>query len=301
VVKVTIPLEAPASVLAGYGAGPLVRLQRAATEGGVYANVTTIAVDGDATPIYHYEYWDSAGATTSWYRWRLENAAGSIVGEYSAPFQGNDPAVSARNAGSYASLDDLLLTVPSRPDAARSSDRLARMERALVEARYQLDDELGIDLFRHPQTGTEAFYIQSDGGSTLHVHEGIVTLDSLEVAESVTDPYEMVDAGDWVLETPSAGQPSFHIYALGAVARSTWPTGGRLVRAVGARGWPRVPEHAVKANIELARLALSADGTFQGGTVGPSELGRPEGGYRLPDSVWRLKRAYTDQFLGCWL
>ena len=113
-VKVVLGLDAPDDALTGYGAGAILRVQSSATETGTFANLTTVAV---VAATYQYETWDAAGDKTTWYRWRIENAAATETGDWSAAFQGWDPAVAARNAGSYATLDDWFVAL----DAVRAN------------------------------------------------------------------------------------------------------------------------------------------------------------------------------------
>lgn len=290
--KVTIVLDAPGDVLGAspYGAGALIRLERASSEAGAYSEIATIAVLAET---YLYEHWDAGGDATSWYRWRLSNSANTETGDYSAPLTGEDPAVAARQAGSYATLDDLLLAVGHVPQAG--SRELARMQRALVDATDKLIDEIGFDFFRHPATGTEVRLVDGTGDGRLHVHEGIVSLSAVRIKESASASFVAVNSADYLLSpaVPRSGWPYDHVDFTGVGTYGIWPRVKRGVELTGVFGWPRVPRAVINANIAWARQDLAADPSFPGGIVGPEELGSPSGPNRLPDAVWRLKRAMS--------
>ncbi len=297
-VKVIVTLDAPDDALTGYGAGALLRVESAATETGTFGNLTTIVI---VSGTYQYEYWDAAGDGTTWYRWRIENAAGTETGDWSAAFQGVDPATAARNSGSYATVDDLLLRVPTIPTNSRT---LAAIERALVESRERLDGELGYDYFRHPQSGTEQRIFHGSGTNLLHVHQGIISLTTVEVRLSTNGSWIALDADDWWLEAqpdelwPKSGEPWFHVRLSDLATYVTFPPGENRVRLTGAFGWQNT-RRFVEANIAWARQQLAADLSFPGGVVGADELGRPVGPNRMPDAVWRLKLAESRRFLRC--
>lgn len=298
-VKVVLTLKAPDDVLTGYGAGAVMRIQSSATEAGTFANLAATPTEPVVAAVYRYEHWDAAGDWTTWYRWRLENAAGTETGDWSAPFQGLEAAKAAQNAGSYASIDDFLLEVGQIPSDSR---RLAAIERALVEARERLDLEIGYDAFRHPQSGTEVRTYHGNGLPVLHVHEGIVSLTSVEVRTQTAGTWTTIVAADWWLEsqpgqlTPRPGEPYFHVRLSDAANYTTFPRGENRVRLTGAFGWARPSQRHIGANIDLARQQIAADMSFPGGTVGQGELGAPVGPTRLPDTVWRLKLAESRRF-----
>lgn len=307
-IKVVIVLDAPDDALKvdAYGAGALMRLERAASETGAYAEVATVAV---VSATYQYEYWDAGGDETNWYRWRLSNVGNTEQGAYAPPFQGIEAAIAARNAGSYATLDDVVLHMGRVPS---DSLHLARIERALGEAKGRLDVLAGADFFRHPQTGTESRDYLGTGRAVLHVHGGIVSLTTVQVKTSDDGAWLTVDANDWRLESwagggadalnPLPGWPYDHVLLTGRVTYSTWPK-GRVPRArlTGAFGWSPMPRWAVEANVALARQALAADSSFTGTQFGPDEFGPPPVRELLPQAVYQLMRKRAEAFMGCTL
>lgn len=70
-----------------YGAGAIIRLQSGSAEAGPFANeATSTLVAGTRS----YILYDADGGSTTWYRSRYENAAGTSVSEWSAAFQAGD-------------------------------------------------------------------------------------------------------------------------------------------------------------------------------------------------------------------
>lgn len=295
--KLTIALEAPADVLTGYSTGALLRVQSAATEAGVYADLTTIAVVATA---FSYEYWDNVGDTTTWYRWRAENAGGTETGEYSDPFQGTDPALPAPRSGAYADVDDLLLQVRQ---SVTDSRWLANAQVRLVEASRDLERALGgYTFFRGV---SQAIRAHGTGGGTLHIHQGLVSLATVEIQEVTGGSWIALASADWYLEGlpgqdfMTDGEPSFHLVLEGDATYRTFPTVRRGVRLTGVPGWPAVPSGAKHATIAKARQLLAADTTLPGGPMGPEEYGNPIGPDRWPRSFYDFVMAERERFIGC--
>lgn len=305
-VKVVIPLDGPDAILdaAAYGAGSDLELQRDTTPAfSAPAAVADIAI---VTGTYLYEHWDAGGTTSSWYRWRLTNTGDTETGEWSDPFQGWDPAVAARKSGAYATLDDALRVLPQKP-GERSSDRLARIETALVDATDQLDDALKLRhaFFRSPQSGAdEVRTFDGPGGRVLHLHAGLVELTSLRIKRSIRGDWETVDVDDVRLEywanlgsnhEKPDDEPYDHVVMTGAGTELAWPCGPALVELTGAYQWPRVWRRATRVVVDWARQQLAADPSAAGGPTGPIELGRPVGTIRMPDSVFRFVTAMNQR------
>lgn len=294
--KLTIDLDAPADALSGYSAGAILRVQSSATEGGVYANLTTIPI---VATTFSYEYWDNAGDTTTWYRWRIENAGATETGEWSDPFQGQDPAVDTHPSGSYADLDDLLLTVRQTVTDQRW---LARARRVLVETTRDLIREVGYSHFR---SGTETRYYHGDATGRLHIHEGIVSLATAEIQLSTGSTWTTLDAGDYFLEgRPNEsylrpGEPYFHLVLEADAAHTSFPKVRRGVRLTGVFGWPAVLADARGANVAWTRQKLAADPSLPGGPTGPEEFGNPIGPDRWPRAVYDFVMAERGRHF-CW-
>lgn len=289
-IKVIVTVLAPDDALsaAGYGPGALARLERAATEAGAYAEISTTAL---VASTYEYEIWDVAGAVTSWYRWRISNAGNTAQSAYSDAFQGIDAAAVTASLA-YANLDDLLATFQQ---PVTDSRRLARSVQALIDGASQIHDELGFDFFRHPQAGTEARYFHGDGRQRLCVHpDGIASsVYTVEISFDRGISYQAVPTADTFLEplNPLVGMPWDHIAFSGVGTYGAFPVGPRAVRVTTAFGWAEVPPSVRRANLSRARQLLAMDPSLPGGPVGPDQLGRPVGFERLPDEMWRLINA----------
>lgn len=307
-VKIVIGLDDPDGILAAtaYGAASVLQLQSATDE--VFTtpvDVTEIAI---TAATYQYTHWDAAGTRSTWYRWRVENSADTELGEWSAAFQGWDPALAARLSGAYATLDAFLLRRGTRPPASTASAILARMEEALVEASSRLDEALGIPglFFQYPQSGTAARVFDGSGDRVLHIHEGIVSLSSIRIKTSDSADWETVTVTDARLEywanrgsphvLPS-GEPYDHVVLTGAGTQVTWPKVRAGIELTGVHQWPRVPRTASKGTMDWAAQDLAADMSFPGGVVGPEQVGSPVGPNRMPDSVWRLVNAMAHRHM----
>ena len=62
-----------------YGPGSIIRAQWAATVGGSYADVGTVPI---LAGVKDYQVFHAAGTSSTWYRFRFENAAGTNVSEW---------------------------------------------------------------------------------------------------------------------------------------------------------------------------------------------------------------------------
>jgi hypothetical protein len=314
-IRVDVWLPDPASVLAtgAFGAGALVRLERAASIAGSYTEVTTIAI---VATTLQYRYWDAAGDATSFYRWRVSDAAGSVFSDYSDPFAGSSPAASVFPT-SYASLDRLLGMFNTRPT---NPARLARLGQLLGTATQQLIEACGgRDYFLHPSSGVDtAWYetlperprgMSAFDRQVLHVHDGIVSLASLEVSLDFGTTYQTVAPSDYVLrgDDPSSdapvptGEPYFHVVLNPFGSTIAFPRGTKVIRPTGLRGWATVPETLVEGTAQRARQLAFAEGSFSGAQAGGmDEFGSPATSDRFwPQSTWNFISEQASRFDGC--
>jgi hypothetical protein len=294
-IRVDVAIDSPATLLDtdAFGAAAVVRLERAATETGVYAEIDTAVL---VATTYLYTFWDAAGVETSWYRWRVSNAANDEQSGYSDPFQGDDVGDDAL-PDAYVSLSEVIGSY----NQALDSKRKAQLRDAIGDATSEIDDLVGFDFFRHPQTGTETFTVEANGHGRLCVHDGIVpgSVTKIEVRGTVFDTWTELELVDWVLEDPEKpGHPSFHLRLSGLGSWARFPCGVALVRITGARGWPAVPRSVRRAARDKARQLMAWDATRPGGASGPEELGASVGPNRMPDSMFRLRYDYSAMELG---
>jgi hypothetical protein len=315
VIRVDVWLPDPASVLAtgAFGAGALVRLERAASIAGSYAEVTTLPIV--ATTV-SYTYWDAGGSTSSYYRWRVSNAGASAFSDYSDPFVGTNPAASVFPT-SYASLDRLLGMFSTAPTQPR---KLARLGELLGTATQQLIEACGgRDYFLHPSTGVDTAWYETlperPRGMTafdrqvLHVHDGIVSLAQLEISLDFGSTYQVVSTSDYVLrgEDPSSdapiptGEPYFHVVLSPFGSTIAFPRGTKTIRPTGLRGWATVPETLVEGTVQRARQLAWAEGSYSGAQAGGmDEFGTPAPTDRFwPQSTYNFIARQASRFNGC--
>ncbi len=211
----------------------------------------------------------------------------------------------------YASLDDYnaILTTevaPGTPKAARIID-------LLEVAAEEINAECGRDFFRHPTTGTETFTVDGHGGSILHFHEGLISLDLLEYSDDRGVTFTEFATGDWSLRgddysstAPAlAGEPYFHVVLSPAsTTRTSFTRGQSVLRLTGARGWNVGPRRLVEANAQRARQLAYGDNTYSGSVPGPEDLNPYDYAQRLvsfrwPQVVWNFIRAHNRRFIPC--
>jgi len=211
----------------------------------------------------------------------------------------------------YASIDDYnaILETPIAPDSAKA----ARIIDLLDVAAEEVNAECGRDFFRHPTTGTETFTVDGHGGTTLHFHDGLISLDLLEYSEDLGVTFTEFASGDWSLRgddysstAPALdGEPYFHVVLSPAsTTRTSFPRGQSVLRATGARGWTAAPRRLVEANAQRARQLAYGDQTYSGGLPGPEEVNpygfaQPFVSFRWPQVVWNFMRAHNRRFIPC--
>jgi hypothetical protein len=298
-IKVPITLSAPDDALRDFAAGALLRVERAASEDGSYAELGTVAI---VAATVAYEYFDSTGAATSWYRWRVSNAAGSLTSGYSDPYQGVDAGQHDLPSGSYATVDALMI---SRRQTTNDGRVIAAAEKHLRDTTRDLEREIKYSFFRRPQTGTEARLYHGSGSRRLHIHEGIAQLDLVEIRLTAGGSWVELSADDWYLESypcelnPLPDEPYFHVVLAASGTYRVFPRIERGVRLTIATGWPRPPQDAVAANIAWARQRLALDASLPGGPIGPEELGYPSAPDRKPQAVYDLIAAERQRHMAC--
>ena len=270
-IHITVTLtETAADLITGYGAGAKLYLDSAATEDGVYSNVTSTAlVSGTES----YEFWDSSGTSSTWYKSRAGDAAGTAYGAYSDPFQ-------ATSVQAYASLMDLGLSM-ELPDDSRDPYLLD----LLRTASEQIDSACGRRFYRNPQvSGTDTFYvdvIRDDRDSLVRASNGytttgealdIISITTLSVRTSESGTYTDIAAGDagYYLDTGEVvgNWPYSDVTLSASSSTSTWPLGKRAVKIVGVLGFSVVPEAVRNACLDMAREAYR-----QGPGGGPAQVG----------------------------
>jgi hypothetical protein len=280
-IPVRVTVLAPDDVLRDYGAGALIRLERADTQSGSYAEVETEPV---VPRTYSYEIFDEGGANSSWYRVRYSTATPAVPDDYSAygdPFSLSQPQA-------YASLDDLLITMRQDGDSRFA----ANAERRLVEAARSLDREIGFGV----SPGIERTVVfDGDGSDRIHIHGGFVSVSLVEIRLTAGGDWVPLEAEGtgWILEgepgeIPVAdGEPYFHIALLPGATYARLPRVRAGVRVTLVPGWPAVPDTWRAANVAWARQMLAADPLVAGSIQSDLEQS-PYAPDRKPQLVWDL-------------
>jgi hypothetical protein len=308
-VRLTINLTMNSDdVLSTYSAGAKLYLDSAASEAGSYTNVTSTTI---VSGTEQYELVDANGTSSTWYKTRVGNSAGSSYSDYSDPFQ-------ATSLAAYATLDDLLESMDVGTGAG-SSGRRNLLADLLVDATDLITQRCGRSFFRSPQvsgTATHTFNVVNPNARTLSEAIGrgvdVLSVTTLEYRESSTGSYTAIAAGTtgYLLDSSltdlgTAGTVvPYDTLRLSAdsATRTTYPTGDAAIRLVGALGWPRVPPLVKRATIDLARQWYR-----QGPGGGPQQLGVTQFGTPilergLPDSFYHLLGTdYRRQTFAAWV
>lgn len=265
-IAVDIDIVSAETVLDGYGAGALIRLERASSASGPWVEVATEPVVAD---VNGYTIWDSGGSSGNWYRSRVSDAALTTFSAYEAPFQ-----VGTRLA--YAEVEDLVELLP-RVQAPRDENMLRD---TLRRASAVIDARTGHDWHRHPNvSGTETrYYSVSRSGWWLDIPEGVVSVSELAIASWTGADYAVVDPATYFLH-PRDRDYSRPFYGLALSPRSSaivFYPGEAVVRITGVFGWPEVPEIIRSGTLALARQMV-------GETLTPG--GAPRGEYDNPSTM----------------
>jgi hypothetical protein len=208
----------------------------------------------------------------------------------------------------YALAADVIAAMPlsTRPDAssieAADVDKVARITSLCLSTAEMINAELKGDFHRHPADDDAEdieVIVNGRGSRTLHVHRGVISIESIDIRYSPTGEWEEVDADDYELasmfEAEDSARPYDHIH----LARRS-PDYVRGVRLTGHFGWSAPPERLVEMNVAWVRQHLAAGDSYSGA------MQMPEGFIQtprltLPDDVRlfltveanRCKECYT--------
>lgn len=295
-ILVAITVADPAAQITSLGSGALLRVERSATESGVYAEFATVALNAN---VVAYDIWDPSGDEDSWYRTRFSEDDGANPTAYSSSFQAGEQA--------YATRTDLLLRFRQDVTDTRTLDRMTTV---LAEVTRDLTREVGYSFFRQPLSGTEAVVFHGNGSRRLHVHGnaarvGVVSLTSVEIKVSATDDdWTLVPSTDWFLEGEPGGlhvepgDPYFHVVLATTGTYRTFPRGDQRVRLTGVFGWPAIqPDHRA-ATVAWAHQRLFAEPGLNG-IPAPDDLGPAYAPDRHPRAVYDLLCDERDRH-ACW-
>ena len=240
-----IQVENPDDLLnAGvYGGSAVIRIQSATSNGGSYSNLSgtgstpTIPI---VTLTYSYAGYDPNGASTTWYRTRYENGAGSLTSDWSDEF--------LSNAVGYCSLYDVKQRLGRNAIADTADDEnfadlieLANDYIKGVTHRDFLPDYNTILTF----DGSTATH----GGYCFPIPRGVRSLSLVEVAATTGASFVTVPSSDYFLRPLSQertpGWPATEVWMtdIPSATNTTpvFPDGYANVRFTGAFGFGSVP------------------------------------------------------------
>lgn len=251
-------------LLAGvYGSGALIQIQSSATEAGAFADLTgtgstpTIALVAGS---FIYTGQDPAGTSTTWYRTRFKNAAGSLTSDWTDPFQ-----VSAEGSGLLASLHD----AKQRLDIAYTD---TGQDENLIEWLTQItafvESYCGRQLT--PDATTEyladGYAAVADGRCLLFPH-GIQSLTTLEVANGTGAAFTATT--DYFLRPikPTPGWPYTQVWISDVGTTGAFADGFANIRLTGTFGFAKVPDDIRNVALNLLVAYARERGAGGGDTI----------------------------------
>jgi hypothetical protein len=192
----------------------------------------------------------------------------------------------------YIDADDVLAAMPlsTRPDAEAEEGedvaKIARITSLCATTADMIDAEITYNFHRHPADGDDdpgIVTVDGRGSRRLHVHRGIVSLESIDVRYSMTGDWDELDAGDWELvsmyEAEDPARPYDHIQF--ATRLPAYPRG---VRLSGVFGWGTPPARLVEMNVAWVLQHLAAGDSYSGAAQVPDGF-IPTPRLVLPDDV----------------
>jgi hypothetical protein len=266
-----------------------------------YVYLTDAEVVRDSAGAFHMDLATLDGELGRW-TWRFQG-----TGSAEGVFEGEFYLVSKLDLvpqppAYYCDLEDVLNTYDQRP---ASAGRQEAIQVNIGVATEELIRVMGKDYFRHPidpDDDPETWLADGDGSGILHIHEGFVSIDKIELLHG-TDTFVEAATGFMFRganprrnDPIPQGEPYYHIVFNRRGSYVTFPYGYETVRLTGVRGWPTIPADLRKATATRARQLTNADKTF-GGSPGTYESGgSPQMYEMLPDTYWRFLKAENHRF-----
>jgi len=246
VLKLTVENPDEIRNAGAYDTDALMRVQSSATETGTFADLTgtgstpTVAV---VAATRSYTAYDPNGTSSTWYRTRFENAAGTRLSDWSAAFQAGD-----ETAGLLCGVDDVWQAVgtgsPSANDAELIIDNIRQVSR-------QIENYCGRWFAPRPLSGTTTYRFHTESGYSLWIPRGIRSITTLGIgAEDQPDSggtYTTATATDFYIDPPvvqrtdPANDPGFWV-RLRSQAATYFVDATFGAQITGAFGYARVPD-----------------------------------------------------------
>lgn len=258
-----------------YGAGAVIRLQTAAAEAGAFADVngagSTPAI-ALVSATFAYTGYDPNGVSTSWYRYRYENAGGTRLGDWFAAFQ------EAPAEGYVVGLADMRHRLEIDPADHDDDELLLDLIRETTD---DLQDYCNRWFVPRPLSGTATYLLSpKHDGIEIEIPRGIRSLTSLGYA-TIDQPdtggvFNAIDLAQVSLQ-PSpldrdAGWPATVIKLLETIGIVIY-AGTNRIQAVGGFGFaaPPAPIVSIAKGVVTRRFVGKAAGVAQ--VVGASAMG----------------------------
>jgi hypothetical protein len=266
-----LTVEAPDEILnaGAYDAGALIQIQSSATEAGAFADLSgtgstpTIAV---VTAVRSYTGYDPNGTSSTWYRTRYKNAAGTRTSDWTAAFQIGDEA-----AGLLCSLYDARqrLFPPGTTDTSEDENLLGY----IAQVTRFVEGYCERWFAPRPFSGTATYLFSPEvTGRRLWVPKGIRSITSIGYATTdqpdTGGTYTAITASDAALRPGpidrDAGWPATSIQLLDTSGVYFY-AGVNRVQIVGGFGFTAVPPDIEKIALNLVVAAHRERGSSGAG------------------------------------
>lgn len=283
-------VENPDEILnAGHsGAGAVIQVQRDTAEAFTTpVDVTTVPI---VTAVRSYTFYDSAGTSSSWYRFRYETSAGVGTSDWSTPFQVGD-----EQAGLLCSLYDVKQRIGLSASNTEDDETILEFIR---DVSVDIMGYTGRQFAPDPSSGTKTYRLHTRAGYTLWVPKGIRSITTLGIATSdqpaTGGTYTTAIASDYFLDPPeyerSYGWPATRIVFRSA-AGTRFYNASYGAEITGAFGWATAPAdiQGIAASAVIRRFAGKETATLA------IALG-PEAGIRLLRDITPAQQAKLDWY-----
>lgn len=274
IVKVRVENPEELRNTGAYDTGALVRIQSAVALAGPFADLTgtgstptIVLVNGTRI----YTGYDPAGAVSTWYRTRFENAGGTRRSDWSAPFQ-----VAGENAGLLCSLYDVKQRLGETTANPADDETLLEI---IGQVSFAITSYTRRTFARNPSSGTTTILFDvARPTRMIRVPKGIAEMTQLEVATETGGSFEVVPTSDWFLDPAEPerdlGWPATRIVLSDRPAGtvSFFYPGKRVVRATMAEGFPAVPLdiEGMATRASISNNLSKGSGTTGSAIVGPT-------------------------------
>ena len=267
-IKVVLHTDGSADWIAS-NANARFRLDRSASGGAAFTTSTEVVTTALTSGTDRYEVWDTAGSPTTWYRFRIEDAADGALSDWSTPFQ-----VTARQP--IATLASVKLALGSGATAT-DDDALSLYIDGINGRIVQR-----IGYYPGPSSDTSRTYHGRNavqGGKRLWIPGGVRSVTTLSIATTTGGSATAATSTDYVLGPDlydlRPGEPYHWIDFVDVTtgSHSSFAYGFSNVVIVGLFGWGQVPDDLVSTATAWAVHDWKTRNTGGVGIVGSEDLG----------------------------